>query len=290
MLFDIIKRMTKHIAIITVVYNNYTILDEFCDSLRSQSIKNFHLYIADASSNKQPIDISDFPHTILPIENKGYAHGVNEGLKQAKSDGIEHFCVINDDVYFEKTFVADLEKSFQSHPKTVFGGKIYYASGYEFHKDRYESKDLGNVLWYAGGAVDWNHATTSHRGVDDVDQGQYNTEEKTDFITGCLTCFDKATLDAIGFWDEKYFLYYEDADFCERAKRENIDLWYTPEIRIWHKNAQSTEGSGSALHQSFQKKSHLKYALKYAPFRTKVHVLKNYFLSLRDSNFSDTTK
>ena len=270
--------MTKHIAIITVVYNNYTILDEFCDSLRNQNTKNFHLYIADASTNKQSIHIDNVPHSVLPIENKGYAHGVNEGLKQAMSDGIEHFCVINDDVTFEKTFISDLDKAFSSHQNTAFGGKIYYARGYEYHKDRYQQNDRGKILWYAGGSVDWNHATTTHRGVDEIDQGQFNVEEKTGFITGCLTCFDKATLDIVGFWDENYFLYYEDADFCERAKRKNIELWYAPSIKIWHKNAQSTEGSGSELHQSFQKKSHLRYALKYAPFKTKVHVLKNYFL------------
>jgi len=203
---------------------------------------------------------------------------VNVGLKQAMSDEIGYFCAINDDVYFEKTFVADLEKSFQSHPNTVFGGKIYYASGYEFHKDRYESKDLGNVLWYAGGAVDWNHATTAHRGVDEIDKGQFDGEENTEFITGCLTCFDKQVLDSIGFWDDNYFLYYEDADFCERAKKNNIPLVYIPSLKIWHKNAQSTDGSGSQIHESCQKNSRLRFALKYAPFRTKLHILKNYFL------------
>jgi len=271
--------MAKHIAIITVVYNNYTILDEFCKSLHKQSSNNFHLYIADASNKKQSIAVAQISHTILPIENKGYAHGVNAGLTQAKNDGIKKYCVINDDVYFEKTLTADLEKTFKSHPNTLFGGKIYYASGYEFHKDQYESKDLGNVLWYAGGSVNWNHATTIHRGVDEIDQGQYDHEEKTQFITGCLTCFDKKALDTIGFWDEQYFLYYEDADFCERAKQKDIPLLYVPSIKIWHKNAQSTEGSGSTLHQMQQKKSHLRYTLKYAPTRTKIHVVKNYFFT-----------
>ena len=91
-------------------------------------------------------------------------------------------------------------------------------------------------------------------------------------------CFDSEVVDKIGFWDEKYFLYYEDADYCERAKKHNIKLWYDPSIVIWHKNAQSTDGSGSVTHQKYQKKAQMRFALKYAPLRTKLHVLKNFLL------------
>lgn len=268
--------MEDHIAIITVLYNNYTILDNFINSLRLQSDKNFHLYIADASLNKKNINFSDIKPAVIPVENKGYAHGVNEGLKQAVNDGFKYFCVINTDVYFQKEFVSELRKEFKTRPSSIFGGKIYYASGYEYHKNRYSKKDLGHVLWYAGGKNNWNHATTSHRGVDNLDIGQFDKDEKTDFISGCLMCFDSSVLNTNGFWDEQYFLYYEDADYCERAKKNNISLWYIPKIQIWHKNAQSTDGSGSVLHERFQKTSHLRFALKYAPLKTKIHVLKNF--------------
>lgn len=193
--------------------------------------------------------------------------------------GISNYCVINDDVYFDKEFTMDLARSFQEHNNSCFGGKIYYAPGYEFHKDKYTKEQSGKVIWFAGGTVDWAHATTGHLGVDEVDQGQFDTGGETEFITGCLFCFDKEVVDAIGFWDEEYFLYYEDADYCERAKKAEIPLIYNPNLVIWHKNAQSTDGSGSKLHQELQKKAHLRFARKYAPMRTKLHVIKNYFLS-----------
>ncbi len=267
-----------HIAIITVVYKNYSILDDFLQSLAAQSNKNFHLFIADASPERKEISAEGIEMTVIPIDNKGYAHGVNIGIKKAQSLGLNRYCVINDDVYFNKDFVQKLENTFEEHPKTVFGGKIYYAPGYEFHKDRYSKEDVGKVLWYAGGTVDWAHATTGHRGVDEVDEGQFDTLEQTEFITGCLTCFDQQVVEHIGYWDENYFLYYEDADYCERAKRNNIPLYYIPELTIWHKNAQSTDGSGSILHQKLQKKAQLRFSNKFAPLRTKLHVLKNYYL------------
>ena len=271
--------MSKHIAIITVAYNNYTVLNEFVERLRNQSDLEFHLYIVDASDEKKTINISGISNTILPITNKGYAHGVNAGLKMAVDDSLQYFCIINDDVEFDHNFVKKLKIAFSNNPNAIFGGKIFYAPGFEYHKNRYPKEELGKVIWYGGGTVDWKHATTHHVDVDEVDDGLPENALKTDFITGCLMCFDNSVLEKVGFWDEKYFLYYEDADFCERAKKHNVKLIYDPNIIIWHKNAQSTGGSGSTLHQKFQRQARLRFAIKFAPLRTKLHVLKNYIFN-----------
>ena len=198
----------KSIALITVIYNNYQVLEDLFASLKKQTKTAYHLYIADASFERQTIDAVSIPHTVIPIENKGYAYGVNVALQQALKDGRTQFCVINDDIYFEKDFIESIHVALEKHPQSLIGGKIYYAPGYEYHTSRYNRKNKSNVLWYAGGTVDWNHATTHHRGVDDVDADQYNKSEKTGFITGCLMCFDKEVVDAIGLWDESYFLYF----------------------------------------------------------------------------------
>lgn len=272
--------MKKTLAIVTVVYESYTATNDFLASLAKQKNKDFHLYLADLSKNKQEIK-TNLPITILESTNLGYAHGVNLGLKKALKDGLENFCIINNDVFFNDDFVEKISSSIIKHSSSIIGGKIYYAPGYEFHKIRYQKKDLGKVLWYAGGKINWNHVLTPHRGVDEVDKCQYNHFEKNDFVTGCLMCFDKRVIDKIGYLDESYFLYYEDADYCERAKRKNINLFYDPSNVIWHKNAQSTQGSGSNIHQKFQRKSRLKFGFRYAPIRTKIHLLKEFILNSR---------
>lgn len=266
----------KDLAIITVVYQNYNILRDFCESLEKQSNKNFHLFISDLSDNKKKLPVFHTPYSILYSKNLGYAHGVNLGLKEAIKQGFSKFCVINNDTFFEKGFVDSILQSTLNHPSSIIGGKIFYAPGYEFHKSRYSKKDLGKVLWYAGGFVNWKHALTPHRGVDEVDRGKYDQLEKTDFINGCMMSFDKSVIEKVGFWDESYFLYFEDSDFCERAKRKCVDLWYDPSIVLWHKNAQSTGGAGSNTHLKHQKKNQLIFGFKYAPWRTKLHLIKNY--------------
>ena len=270
--------MLHSLAIITVIYQNYSILKKLFESLEGQKNKSFRLFLADLSDQKKQISGINFPFSIFHSQNLGYAHGVNLGLKKAIEQGFDKFCIINNDVYFENNFINNALNSIANNSSSIIGGKIYYAPGYEYHKSRYKKNDLGNILWYAGGKVDWNHALTPHRGVDEVDNGKFDKFEKTDFVNGCLMCFDKNVIEKVGFWDENYFLYFEDADFCERAKRKNIPLYYNPSIVIWHMNAQSTEGSGSKIHQKYQEKNRLIFGLKYAPWKTKLHLIKNYFI------------
>lgn len=271
--------MKSKLAIITVVYQNYDVLKDFFSSLENQTSKNFHLFICDLSDDKKEIEEKNVNLTVIESQNRGYAHGVNVALKKAIGQGFNYFCVINNDTYFEKEFVQRVLQSLKNHPKSLIGGKIYYARGFEYHKGRYEKTDLGRIIWYAGGGVDWDHAITPHRGVDEVDRGQCDNFSETEFITGALILFDKKVIDNVGFWDESYFLYFEDADFCERAKRKGIKLYYDPSIAIYHKVSQSTEGSGSLLHKKYQSRNRLKFGLKYAPLRTKTHLIINAIIS-----------
>lgn len=266
--------MSHKLAVISVVYQNYIILKDFFNSFNEQSNKDFKLFLTDLSINKKPIETT-LPITLLEGDNLGYAYGINLGLKEAIKQGCDKFCIINNDTYVDKDFISNVLNSILHHPSSILGGKVYYAPGYEYHKQRYKKSDPGKIIWYAGGKVDWKNAFTEHLSVDEVDKGQFNQFKETDFITGCFMCFDKRVIEKLGFLDEGYFLYYEDADYCERAKRKGIKLYYDPKIVIWHKNAGSTEGSGSKIHQRYQERNRLRFGLKYAPWRTKLHLIKN---------------
>ncbi len=272
--------MFHNLALITVVYQNYDVLKDLFASLQKQTKNAYHLFIADLSDDKKNVSTkNDVTLTVIDGDNLGYAHGVNIGLKDAIDQGFNKFAVVNPDVILKETLVENALRTIGDYPRSIIGGKIYYAKDFEYHKKRYERNELGKVLWYAGGKVDWKNAFISHRGVDDTDYGQYDTFERTDFVPGTLMAFDKSVVDNVGLWNEKYFLYFEDADFCERAKRKGINLYYDPSIILWHKNAQSTGGSGSKLHQKYQQINRVRFGLKYAPLKTKLFLMKNYLLN-----------
>lgn len=279
MFFDIIYCMNHSLAIITPVYQNYQVLQDFFAALEKQNNKKFHIFLVDLSDTKKLIVNKKLNISVFTSENLGYAHGVNIGVQEAIKSGFEIFCVMNNDTFMDKDFVDQVISRVEKNPSSLIGGKIYYAPGFEYHKTRYQKKDLGKVFWYAGGIMDWKNAYTNHRGVDEVDIGQYQKIENTDFISGCLVCFDKLLWNVVGPWNESYFLFYEDADYSERSKKAGLKLLYDPNIILWHKVSQSTGGSGSSLHKKYQEKNRVIFGLKYAPWRTKFHLLKNYFLN-----------
>lgn len=271
--------MNHSLAIITPVYQNYEVLQDFFSSLEKQNNKKFRVFVVDLSDDKKSITNKNLDISVLKADNLGYAYGVNLGVDAALKSGFEIFCVMNNDTYVKNDFVEEVIRAVEKNPSSLIGGKIYYAPGYEYHKARYKKSQLGKVLWYAGGIMDWKNVFTNHRGVDLVDNGQFEVMETTDFITGCLICFDKSVWNQVGKWNESYFLYFEDADYCERCRRKGLKLLYDPNIVLWHKVSQSTGGSGSSIHTKYQEKNRLTFGLKYAPWRTKLHLIKNYFLN-----------
>lgn len=284
------------LAIITVIYQNYTILDDFFASLKSQYDKDFHVFLVDLTPRKnlQIITIPDDRFTLIRGENRGYAHGVNLGVKAALSQNIARFAVVNPDIIFDTYFTQSCRHALNQFPGSIIGGKIYYAHGYEYHKNKDVNSKLQtpltgdstltaqkskDTIWYAGGRIDWAHATSHHVGVDDLDHSMYDQAGLTDFVTGCCMVYDKSVYEKVGKWDEKYFMYFEDTDYCMRAKKRGIPIRYEPTIKLWHKNAQSTGGSGSDFHTKSMEQSRTRFALKYAPWRTKLHIIKNSIIS-----------
>lgn len=272
----------KQLALITVVFKNYTILDDYFATLAKQTDSQFHVYVIDLSPEPKKYAYPSYV-SYIHEKNGGYAYGINQGIKKAIADQYEFFCAMNCDVTVREDFIYNIKQSVSLHPSTIIGGKIYYYPGYEYHKNRYSRQDLGKVMWYAGGVIDWKNVYTTHRGVDEIDKGQYNKTEKTTFITGCFMAYDKAVVSKVGNWAEDYFLFYEDADYCARAVKSGISLLYDPSIVIWHKSGQSTSGAASSFQRKYLERNRFLFGLRYAPWRTKFHLIKNY-LSARSAN------
>ena len=58
--------------------------------------------------------------------------------------------------------------------------------------------------------------------------------KKIDYISGCAMCVKRKVFEKIGLFDERFFLYFEDADFCTRAKRNGYNITVNPDVVIFH--------------------------------------------------------
>lgn len=206
--------------------------------------------------------------------NLGYAGGNNFGLKYSFEEKFDYTILLNNDVILPKDILTKLVGIAEKDKKIgLLAPKMYFARGYEFHKERYKKEDLGKVIWYAGGVIDWNNVYSDHRGVDEVDKGQYEKEKEIDAANGACLLIRNKVINDIGYLRDRYFMYWEDADYCIRAKKAEWKVVYTPETCLWHKVSASS-GIGSDLNDYFLTRNRLDFGLRYAPVKTKMSLIK----------------
>lgn len=209
---------------------------------------------------------------ITTLKNTGFAQGNNLGIAYGLKRGWDYFLILNNDVTVHKLFLKNLLSALnQGYDLAV--PKIYFAKGYEYHKNRYQPQDLGKVIWYAGANFDWDNIYSHHVGIDEVDHGQYDQLKEIEFANFCSVLIKRSVFKKIGLLNEKYFLYWEDGDFSVRARQAGFKLVYQPLSYLWHKNSGSS-GAGSQLHDYYLTRNRLLFGFKYARFRTKLALLR----------------
>jgi hypothetical protein len=226
-----------------------------------------------------------FPEiNLVESDNLGFAGAHNVGIREALGLGADEVVILNNDTIVSKEFLVKLRKPLKKKEIGMVAPKIYFSKGREFHYKDYKESERGKVIWYAGGLIDWDNMYGHHRGVDEVDHGQFDEVEETDFATGCCIALRRDVLEEIGLLDAKTFLYYEDLDWSVRTRRAGYKVMFNPESVIWHKNAGSTKGSGSDLHVYYQTRNRFHYGLKYAPIRTKIALIRESIKKLLSKN------
>lgn len=272
----------KNILISLVNYNGKKNTLECLDSIKNLKIDSFNpivLVVDNMSNEKFNIKESYLPNIPLKIilnkNNLGFAGGHNIGISYALNHNIEYTLILNNDTYVDSNLIENLLQVFgESQDIGIVAPKIYFAPGFEFHKKRYKKTDQGKVIWYAGGEMDWKNITGKHRGVDEIDERQYEKISETDFASGAGMFVKNEVFNKIGKFNEKYFLYYEDSDFCLRTIKAGFKVIFAPKAILWHKNAGSTGGSGSELQDYYLSRNRLLFGVKYAPFKSKLALLK----------------
>lgn len=278
----------KKLFVVTLTFNTNKETHNWLASVQQLQTNGIelHIVIVDNASQEPFVlnqkEQAENTHVIRSDENTGFSGGNNIGMKYALSQGAEYVMIVNNDTIVDKHLAMRLLEVLE-HDKTigVVTPKIYFAKGHEFHKNRYKKGDLGKIFWFAGGFTDWANVMSIHRGVDEVDRGQYNTAESVTFASGCCMMFPRKVLEKIGLFDEKYFLYFEDADLCERIQRAGYKIVYMPFAVLWHSNAGSTGGSGSVLQDYFMTRNRMLFGMRYAPLRAKLALIRESIRLLR---------
>ena len=216
------------VSVITVNWNNFGDSAECLESLRKATYLNFEVIVVDNSSAGDDVSLlkqrfGDSIKLILNDRNSGFAGGCNIGIRDALARGADYVVLLNNDTVVAPDFLEALVRVAQSD-KTVgiAGGKVL-------------CYELPELVWFAGGIINYRTGRTPIKGSGEADKGQFNEITSVDWISGCFVFISREVLQAVGLLDERFFFGWEDVDICVSAARKGFKVIYVPESRIWHK-------------------------------------------------------
>ncbi len=264
------------IAIVSVNFNGERDTLELLEGLKKFQISNFkfQIIVVDNGSSDNFVETASKKYPEIDILqngiNKGFSGGYNRGIEHGLLWGADYVLIINNDALTpDKNLLSRLLETFSKDQSIgIVSPKIYFAPGYEFHKDRYKPEEKGKVVWFAGGKFDWNNVMSIHRGIDEVDNGEYGGEMEMNFATGCCFLVKREVLEKVGMFDDNYFAYFEDSEFSRRVLDAGFKIYYNGDTSIYHKVSQTTE-IGSSLTDYYLTRNRLMFGFKYASGRTK---------------------
>jgi GT2 family glycosyltransferase len=218
--------MQPRVLIIVLCYNGITLTRACLRSLARLRYPHADVLVVDnASSDGTAATVrAEFPH-VQVIEtgaNLGFAAGNNAGLRYALAHGYDYALLLNNDTEVAPDFLTRLVEAAEAAPEIGIAGPTicYY--------------DAPDRIWSAGGVIDWRRGASRMRGLGEVDAGQYPPGE-VDFVTGCALLVKRAALDRAGLLDERFFMYYEETEWCVRIARAGFRIIFVPSARVLHK-------------------------------------------------------
>lgn len=249
-----VMNSSAKIGVVTVTYNSGRVIDQFLNSLSSQTYKNFLVYAVDSGSQDNTIELleawADKRLRVIPnAANIGIAEGDNQGTRAALADGCDSVLLLNNDVEFEPDTFALLVDELNAFDCHLLSPKILY-------DDRVR-------IWSAGGTFNvLKGYFGSPAGQGERDRGQYDSPVQIQYAPACCLLVRRVVFDEIGMMDAKFFVYHEDSDFLFRAWKAGLTMFYTPRARIFHKASALTGGVASPFSVRYGTRGHVYFMLK----------------------------
>jgi GT2 family glycosyltransferase len=154
--------------------------------------------------------------------NRGFAGANNLGIAEALRRGADYVLLLNDDTEVAPDLLSTLVNSAEPNPQVgIVGPTICYF-------------DEPNRIWFGGGRIG-KAGEAAHLRADEIDDGDPQANHEVDYVTGCAMLVKRAVIDRIGGLDERFFAYFEETEWCTRARQAGFQILYVPRPLVWHK-------------------------------------------------------
>lgn len=239
----------KDVAIIIVTYKSAQLAIDCLHSVRSQlDTPGLHIrcVVVDNASGDAPAIAraieaegwSAWVRLITADRNGGFAYGNNVGMRAAYEQGRpDYIHLLNPDTVLRPGAVQALVGFLEANPKAGVAGGIFENSDASEWAIAFRFPSL---LGEVAQSFQWGVVT---RLLDrwNVPMQMGSVAQPVDWVSGASMMVRREVVDSIGGLDEGFFLYFEETEFCFRAKGAGYSVWYVPQSRVMHIAGQSTK-------------------------------------------------
>lgn len=230
------------ISIVIVSFNTRELLRQCLLSAMEEcaSIKSEIIVIDNASKDKSAEMVKESFPTVKLIQNQvnlGFAAANNLGFRQARG---EFIVLLNSDAFLHKGSLKLALRRIEGNPTAgLGGGRLIGRDGSWQPSARMFPSILNDFLHLSGLAAKYPDSHFFGRADRTWASAQESTE--TDWVPGAFAIARREVLEKVGFFDERFFLYYEEVDLCQRIKQAGYSIWYWADVVITHLGGESSK-------------------------------------------------
>jgi GT2 family glycosyltransferase/lipopolysaccharide/colanic/teichoic acid biosynthesis glycosyltransferase len=253
-------RRTPKLTVIIVSYNTRKLIRRCLQSLRSfpPSCEHEVLVVDNASRDDSVAMVRhEFPRVRLLANkrNLGYAVAVNQGIELSQS---EYTLVLNPDIVLREACIDQMVQFMDSHHDAgLAGAKLVNTDGSLQHSCRgfYTPATLLLRRTILGRLFPRHRVIRKHLMLD----YDHREPRAVDWVIGACMMVRRRAIEDVGTMDERFFLYFEDVDWCFRMSRQGWKVYYVPAAEMVHEHRR--ESAKPKLSRSFW--AHLGSLLRY---------------------------
>lgn len=245
---------SPQVTLIVLNWNARSYLEACLPSVFNQQGASFQVWLVDNHSSDDSVTWvrEQWPQVrVISLAcNKGFAGGNNAALHQLDTP---YAILLNPDVVLEPDFLTHLLQPLLEDPRVgLVGAKLFYPDG---------------RLQHVGGLIHLPLGLAGHVGHLEKDTGQYEKVTEATYVIAAAAALRRDVLERVGYLDEGYFLYYEDADWCERIRRGGWRIVVAPQARLIHHESVLTGKDSFNYYRNFHR-GRWRYILKHFAIST----------------------
>jgi GT2 family glycosyltransferase len=254
------------LSIIITHYNTPELLDLCIKSIKD-TVKNlkYEIIVVDVESKEKNREFINGKYPDIKLisfkRNIGYSKTVNAGIREAIGD---YVLILNADIITLDNAVTEMIKFLDKHKEVGIIGPQLLDFTNNIQASCFANPDLKAIIARRTflGRTRWGKRVLDEFTIGDWDR---NSLRRVDWVQGSAMMMKREAIDKVGLWDERFFMYFEDADWCRRFWQNGFEVVYLPSAKMFHYYHRSSKKSGVIIDIILNKytRMHILSALKY---------------------------